>query len=224
MNTATRTAFGGLCAISAGIALHASPLYAESKVRKPIYDTQERQSGQQEVVFDRYHQLESRIRSGREWLAVHAHYAGHEIDSLLDGYFHFERAATSTIASLEPKGDERVLEGTIYTGVSAMASSIMVRNRSFPIRLVTPVAVGIAALNYFLPEISHNLGGLVWRYEQRMPQVAQTHAAIRDGVREAVETTSTTIEESRRTIDGAVKDTRKFVEDNTDLKLDSSKK
>jgi len=85
-----------------------------------------------------------------------------------------------------------------------MAGGVLSRNRLFPIRFITPVITGIAASWYFLPETSRNVGDLAWKWEQKVPQVADTHLAIRHGV-----------EDGWKTATGSYQQARGFVEDST---------
>ena len=92
-----------------------------------------------------------------------------------------ESSFTSTIASLAPAPEthERVLPGALYVLVSAMAGSIVTRNRNILLRATIPVAVGVGASWIVLPYTTRNVADLVWRFEERVPVVSMNHMRIR---------------------------------------------
>jgi organizing structure protein 2 len=98
--------------------------------------------------------------------------------------FAAESSFTSTIASLapSPSSGETLLPGALYVLVSAMASSIVVRNRNILLRGASPVVVGIAAGWVLLPVTMGNVAELVWGWEQRVPVVAENHLRVRKAV------------------------------------------
>lgn len=72
--------------------------------------------------------------------------------------------------------------------VAAMGASVLTRNRNFVLRAVAPLAVGLGAANYVLPVTSANVGRLVWRWEQKVPVVADAHARTQERVTRFVRT------------------------------------
>lgn len=64
--------------------------------------------------------------------------------------------------------------------VSAMAGSIVSRNRGVFLRTASPLAFGTAAAWYLLPVTMRNISDLVWEYEKQVPVVAEQHLKIRD--------------------------------------------
>jgi len=80
------------------------------------------------------------------------------------------------------------MPGLLYVLVSAMGSSILVRNRNILLRASVPVAVGIGAGWYFIPITMRNVGDLVWKYEEKFPVVADTHLRVKERVTRFVET------------------------------------
>jgi MICOS complex subunit MIC26 len=81
-----------------------------------------------------------------------------------------------------------VLPAGIYVLVAAMGASVLTRNRNVLLRAPAPLVVGIAAANYLLPETSHNVGQLVWRWEQRFPALADAHTRTQERVGRFVRT------------------------------------
>ena len=104
----------------------------------------------------------------------------------MDSILHLETSFTSTIASLAPPPEsrEQLIPGGIYVLVAAMAGSIISRNRNILLRASVPVAVGIGAGWVVLPVTMRNVGDLLWRYERRVPVVAENHMRIRGAAEE----------------------------------------
>jgi MICOS complex subunit MIC26 len=69
-----------------------------------------------------------------------------------------------------------------------MGASVLTRNRNILLRATLPLAMGVGAAKYVLPETSKNVGQLVWRWEQKWPAVAETHAKTQERLSRFVET------------------------------------
>jgi MICOS complex subunit MIC26 len=82
--------------------------------------------------------------------------------------------------------------------VAAMGASVLTRNRNVLLRMTAPLVVGIGAANYLLPVTSRNVGQLVWRWEQKVPAVAEAHAKTQERVSRFV---TTGIEHSKMSAD-----------------------
>jgi organizing structure protein 2 len=134
--------------------------------------------------------LASQIKKSR--LLLHR-YAVSTEDTLNDGMSHLfaaEKSFTGTVASLAPpkESNEKLLPGSIYVLVAAMAGSIISRNRNIFIRFATPIVTGVTTAHYVVPRTTRNVGDLVWSYEERFPVVRDNHLRISEGVRHFVET------------------------------------
>lgn len=70
--------------------------------------------------------------------------------------------------------------------VSAMAGSIVSRNRGIFLRASTPLAVGTIAAWTLLPVTMGNVSDLVWEYEKKIPAVAEQHIRIRTMAEQSV--------------------------------------
>lgn len=77
------------------------------------------------------------------------------------------------------------MPGALYVLVSAMAGSIISRNRNIFLRASVPVAVGIGAGWVVLPHTMRNVGDLVWKYEEKVPVVAVNHMRVKGAVVES---------------------------------------
>ncbi|KAF2760860.1 hypothetical protein EJ05DRAFT_244208 [Pseudovirgaria hyperparasitica] len=134
--------------------------------------------------------LASQIRRAR--LAAHASAQRTEdaLDDALSSAMNTERSVAGTIASLAPpKGSgERLLPGSIYVLVAAMAGSIVSRNRNILLRFSVPAAVGLGAAYTILPLTMRNVGDLVWSWEEKYPELARRHVQVKERVERVWET------------------------------------
>jgi organizing structure protein 2 len=168
-------------------------------VRKPIYDdsvldlppptfsTPSERKSSSPTPTDR---LTEQIARARLFLHKYAAKTEDAANDALSKSFDLEKSFTSTIASLAPpkESNEKLVPGLIYVLVSAMGTSILVRNRNVLLRASVPFAVGIGAGYYFIPITMRNVGDLVWKYESKYPAVADTHIRVKDRVTRFVET------------------------------------
>ncbi|KAI0482359.1 apolipo protein O-domain-containing protein [Xylariaceae sp. FL0804] len=126
------------------------------------------------------------VHIGRARLALHRYVARGEdgVNAAVDRAFHLEQSLTETVASLAPPraSGERLMPGLVYVLVASMAGSIVARNRGLLLRAAAPLALGTAAARLLLPVTTHNVADLLWRYEQRFPQVADAHLEARRGL------------------------------------------
>ena len=72
--------------------------------------------------------------------------------------------------------------------VSAMAGSIVTRNRNILLRASVPVAIGLGTAYAVLPLTMRNVGNLVWTYEERFPALADTHLRTKARVEHFLQT------------------------------------
>ncbi|KAK5107420.1 hypothetical protein LTR62_001281 [Meristemomyces frigidus] len=186
----------------------------ELRVRKPIYDapsipsireiaatTPPPASGITEKLQDEptdsiprrpspRDRLANEIKRGRLQLHRFAVSTEDAVNNSMDHFMSAEHTFTSTIASLVPpkESNEKLLPGSIYVLVAAMAGSIISRNRNILIRFATPIITGVTTAHYVVPHTTQNVGNLVWDFEKRYPVVADNHLRIKEGVKRFVET------------------------------------
>lgn len=112
------------------------------------------------------------------------------VNSTMTKVLQLENDFTSTVRSVAPsrQSGERLLPGSIYVLVAAMAGSIVTRNRNILLRATVPFGTGLAASSALLPVTTSNVGDLVWRYEQRFPVIAHNHIKVKERLRQFVET------------------------------------
>jgi organizing structure protein 2 len=106
-----------------------------------------------------------------------------------------------------------VLPGAIYVVIATMAGGIVSRNRFWPVRVVTPVVVGVGAAWYFVPQTTKNVNELMWEWEKKVPRVAETHLLIREGIEDGLRRTVEMTVETKTILDDAVGKARKAAED-----------
>lgn len=104
------------------------------------------------------------------------------------------------------------MPGAIYVLVASMAGSIISRNRNILLRAATPLALGIGAGWIVLPVTMRNVSDLTWRYEQRLPAVAETHLKIRESLKKSASFAKVHGDLGVRYVDDKVTDAREAVE------------
>lgn len=134
--------------------------------------------------------LAKQMKAGRLFLHDYVVTAEDAVNSGMDRVMSAEHSFTSTIASLAPpkESNEKLLPGSVYVLVAAMAGSIISRNRNILIRFVTPIVTGVAAANYVVPRTTENVGNLIWEFEKKYPVVRDNHLRASEGVRHFVQT------------------------------------
>ncbi|KAF4301007.1 Apolipoprotein O [Botryosphaeria dothidea] len=145
-------------------------------------------------------------------------YAAKTEDKVNDGLteaLRLENSFTSTIASLAPpkESGEKVMPGAIYVLVSAMAGSIVTRNRNILLRSTVPVAVGIVASYAILPLTTRNVGDLIWTYEERYPVIAENHLRAKERVTRFVQTGIAHSKMSAAMLEEKIGEAREAIED-----------
>lgn len=126
--------------------------------------------------------LTTQVRQARLFLYENSLAVETGFNNFLSRALHIENAFTNTIASLAPapESGERLMPGGVYVVVAAMAGSIVSRNRGFILRSASPLAFGTVAAWSLLPVTMRNVSELVWKYEKRVPAVAENHLLLRE--------------------------------------------
>jgi MICOS complex subunit MIC26 len=137
-----------------------------------------------------------------------------KINQTMDSAFDLEQSFTSTIASLAPprSSGEQLMPGAIYVLVAAMAGSIVSRNRNILLRATVPLAFAVGAGWTVLPITMRNVADLTWKYEQKLPVVAQAHLQIREGLEKGIRFAKVHREVGAAYVDEKVTDVRETVE------------
>lgn len=137
-----------------------------------------------------------------------------KVNQTMDSAFDLEQSFTSTIASLAPSREsgEKLMPGTIYVLVAAMAGSIITRNRNILLRASVPLALGVGAGWTVLPVTMRNISDLTWKYEQRFPAVADAHLKFREELSRGVSFAKVHSQVGKQFVDDKVTDAREAVE------------
>ncbi|KAL8328837.1 hypothetical protein RB597_004541 [Gaeumannomyces tritici] len=132
--------------------------------------------------------LAAQIRRARLFLHAQAATVEDGVNSALGRALDLEQSFTATVASLAPprESGERVMPGLVYVLVAAMAGSIVARRRNVLLRAATPAVFGVATGWAVLPFTMRNVGDLAWRYEERVPAVANAHVRTREVLEKSV--------------------------------------
>ncbi|KAK3984152.1 micos subunit MIC26 [Cladorrhinum sp. PSN332] len=159
-------------------------------------------------------QLASQIRLARLFLYSQACTAEDAINSTMSRAFALEESFTSTIASLAPprESGEKLTPGLIYVLVAGMAGSIIARNRNILLRGATPLALGLGAAWTVLPVTMGNVSELVWKYEQKVPAIADAHIKTREGIEQGVYFAKVHADLAQRKVHEGVTEVREAVE------------
>ncbi|KAL1986553.1 hypothetical protein VTN96DRAFT_6131 [Rasamsonia emersonii] len=194
--------------LAGGIAAYPRTAFAEapSETRKPIYDDYPSENASEEKQQIPKLSLPSstspsapsspqdsptptdlltaQVRRARLFLYRQSLAAETSFNDFLSRVLRIENAFTDTVASLapSPESGERLLPGSIYVIVSAMAGSIVARNRGIFLRTTTPLAFGTVAAWTLLPVTMRNVSDLIWEYEKKVPVVADNHLRFRNFV------------------------------------------
>lgn len=73
--------------------------------------------------------------------------------------------------------------------VSAMAGSIVSRNRGILLRTASPLAIGTVAAWTLLPVTMRNVSDFAWEYEKKVPAVAEQHLRVRSFAEDSLKQT-----------------------------------
>lgn len=126
-----------------------------------------------------------------------------------------ENAFTNTVASLapSPESGERLLPGGVYVIVSAMAGSIVSRNRGIILRSATPLAFGTIAAWTLLPVTMRNISDLAWEYEKKVPVVADNHLKAHNYIQHVYTTGVAHSQMGRVMLEDKIGDAREYLEE-----------
>lgn len=159
--------------------------------------------------------LTAQVRQARLFLYSQSLAAENGFNAFLSRALNIENAFTNTVASLAPSADsgERLLPGGVYVVVSAMAGSIVSRNRGVLLRTASPLAFGTVAAWSLLPVTMRNVSDLVWEYEKQVPAVAEQHLAIREKAEQMWHTGVAHSGMARQMMEDKIGDARKKLEE-----------
>lgn len=160
---------------AAGVAaLSIAPVSAQEK--PPVYP----QPDTPATVVETTTELERQISGARAFVQSHTHgllrAAREGVDRAIATESHVESRITDLIAK-----DEHLTPNGFYVAIATLAGRVFTRHRAFPIRWLAPPVVFFAAMSYWLPHTTANLGRF---YEQiegaHFPQVTEHRVKLTD--------------------------------------------
>lgn len=160
--------------------------------------------------------LEKNIAVARSWLYKQTEAVRGEVDEAFKKYTNVEHNVTSTISEVRSEKED-ILPGGIYVLVSTLSGSILARNRNILFRGLSPVVFGVAAFAYFLPETYNNTGKLIWRFEQKVPEIADAHVNAQKQVDSIKTDVNSAVADSRNSLTSAISSARKFLIDSSGI-------
>ncbi|KAI9888545.1 MAG: hypothetical protein M1814_006845 [Vezdaea aestivalis] len=135
-------------------------------------------------------QLAAQISNFRQSLYPPALRLETQFNDGLSRAFKLESSFTTRIAALAPpvNSGERVLPNGLWVLVSALAGSMVTRNRGILLRSSVPVAAGVAAGWLVVPVTMRNVAQLTWEVEGKVPGLQERHEVVRKEVKRLWET------------------------------------
>ncbi|KIK93215.1 hypothetical protein PAXRUDRAFT_829177 [Paxillus rubicundulus Ve08.2h10] len=132
------------------------------------------------VLLDTPSPLELRIGQVRREVCGYYSGARGQVQDVVNRWIHVEETIESRIKSFRDPS-EPLNPGLLYTGVSALTASVLVRSRSLPTRFVLPPLSLLGAFAYFLPRTAGRVGEwaeeLEDKYVPRVGEIRRTSIA-----------------------------------------------
>lgn len=132
------------------------------------------------ILLDTPSALEKRIGMVRR--EITGYYTGvhSKAQGIIDRWISVEEKVETRIKSFcDPT--EPLNPGLLYTGISALTTSVLTRSRALPIRILLPPAALASAFTYFLPGTASRVGSyaeeLEDRYVPRFGEIRRTSVA-----------------------------------------------
>lgn len=132
------------------------------------------------VLLDTPSPLELRIGQVRRDVCGYYSGARTQVQGVIDRWIRVEEAVESRLKSFRDPA-ESLNPGLLYTGVSTLTASVVVRSRSLPVRFLLPPLSFIGAFAYFLPRTAGRVGSWVeeleGKYAPRVGEIRRTSIA-----------------------------------------------
>ncbi|KAG2139835.1 apolipo protein O-domain-containing protein [Suillus bovinus] len=132
------------------------------------------------ILLDTPSALEKRIGMVRR--EITGYYTGvhSKAQGIIDRWISVEEKVETRIKSFRDP-TEPLNPGLLYTGISALTTSVLTRSRALPIRILLPPAALCSAFAYFLPGTASRVGAyaeeLEDRYVPRFGEIRRTSVA-----------------------------------------------
>lgn len=171
------------------------------------------------MLLDTPSALEKRIGMVRR--EITGYYTGvhSEAQGIINRWISVEEMVETRIKSFRDP-TEPLNPGLLYTGISALTTSVLTRSRSLPTRIFLPPIALASAFAYFLPGTASRVGAygveLEDRYAPRFGEIRRTSVA-HSGI--AWERTKEGAAAGRESVNQGVKNVVESIEQRTGLKL-----
>ncbi|KAG9310760.1 apolipo protein O-domain-containing protein [Chiua virens] len=124
--------------------------------------------------------LELQIRQVRQQVCGYYLDGRTQVQSVIDRWIHVEEVVESRLKSFRDPV-EPLNPGLLYTGISALTASVIVRSRSLPVRFLFPPLSFVGAFAYFLPRTASRVGSWVedleTKYAPHVGEIRRTGVA-----------------------------------------------
>ncbi|KAG0701628.1 apolipo protein O-domain-containing protein [Suillus ampliporus] len=138
---------------------------------------------------------------------------------VIDRWISVEEKVETRIKSFRDP-TEPMNPGLLYTGISALTTSVLTRSRALPTRILLPPAALVGAFTYFLPGTTSRVGAyaeeLEDRYIPRIGEIRRTSIALSGIGWERVKEGAAA---GRESVNNGVKSILESIEEGTGLKL-----
>ncbi|KAG0693327.1 apolipo protein O-domain-containing protein [Suillus ampliporus] len=171
------------------------------------------------LLLDTPSALEKQIGTVRR--EITGYYSGvhSQAQGIIDRWISVEEKVETRIKSFRDP-TEPMNPGLLYTGISALTTSVLTRSRALPTRILLPPAALVGAFAYFLPGTASRVGAyaeeLEDRYVPRVGEIRRTSIA-HSGI--AWERAKEGVAAGRESVNNGVKSIVERIEEGTGLKL-----
>ncbi|EFP78291.2 hypothetical protein PGT21_030509 [Puccinia graminis f. sp. tritici] len=144
-----------------------APSYPSRK-QLPIYD----EPSQEIILVKTELPLQAQVRWARQNIQSFKKDLESRFNFVLDHGLNIEKKVAGTLGSLIDQ-KESSSSSVLCVGIGTMTGSILARNRSFPLRFLSPLAFFILSSNQFLPTTTQNVKSYLFKLQDHhFPQSA----------------------------------------------------
>ena len=164
--------------------------------------------------------LEPRIKSAREELYKYFELSKKYYIEKSEQYFKAEREVFSTASSLHDRREE-LFPDALYVITGGLFGSVLARKKNILIRVLAPVATGLLSFKLFFPKTFNNVFGFLENVEkEKLPAVHTKQVEFAEKSEELVKSTSSTIVESSKEVEGFLAKVKRSIGEYTGLNVD----
>ncbi|PLW30671.1 hypothetical protein PCASD_15139 [Puccinia coronata f. sp. avenae] len=144
--------------------------HVTSRKQLPIYD----ESPRDIILVKTELPLQSQVRWARQNIQSFKNDLESRFNVVVDHGYHVEKKFVGTLSSLIDQRESNS-SSVLCVGIGTMTGSILARNRSLPLRFLSPLAFFLISSNQFLPSTTHNIKTYIFKLQDHhFPQSAAT--------------------------------------------------